>query len=118
MKYRIILILGLPLIFLMNACCQMNSDQTNTEKLIGKWKAANTTSFRGKEIEFHPDHQVTLVLADGGHQDGQYELKDNTITFSIGDAPPFTMNYSLEGNQLYLTDPGNLSQTKYTKLNE
>ncbi len=118
MKYRIILTLGIPLIFLMNVCCQVNSSRTNTEKLMGKWEAVNSTSFRGKEIEFQPDHQVTLILANGARQDGQYEVKENTITFSIGDAPPFTMNYRFEEDQLYLTSPDGSSETKYVKQNE
>ncbi len=118
MKYRIILTLGIPIIFLMNACGQVSSSRINSEKLIGIWKAVDSTSFRGKEIEFHPDHQVTLILANGGRQDGQYELKDNTIIFSIGDAPPFTMNFRFEDDQLYLSAPGNQSVTEYSKLIE
>jgi hypothetical protein len=118
MKYRALLTLVIPLLFLMSACGQVSNSSTNAEKLMGKWKAVDSTSFRGKQIEFHPDHQVTLILVNGGQQDGQYELKDNTITFSIGDAPPFTMNYRLEDDQLYLVSSDSLSETKYTKLNE
>jgi hypothetical protein len=118
MKYRIIITLAIPLFVLMNACCQVSSDQTNTENLIGKWKAADSASFRGKEIEFQPDHQVVLVLADGGQQNGQYEIKENTIIFSIGDAPPFTMNFRFEDNQLYLSSSNDQSEIKYTKQND
>ncbi len=118
MKYRLLLTLGIPLLILMNACCQVSSDQTSTEKLIGKWKAADSTSFRGKEIEFLPDHQVTLTLANGGHQKGQYEIKENTIIFSIGDAPPFSMYFRFEDGQLLLTIPDTRSETKYIKQNE
>ncbi len=117
MKYRIIFTLGIPLIFLMNACCQVSNDQTNTEKLIGKWKTADSTSFRGKEIEFSSDHQVTLILANGGQQNGQYEIKENTITFSIGDAPPFTVNFRFEDDQLYLLIPDRI-ETRYIKLQQ
>ncbi len=109
--------MGIPLLILMNACCQVSSSSTNAEKLMGKWEAVDSTSFRGKEIEFHPDHQVTLILANGGRQEGQYELKDNTITFSIGDAPPFTMNYRFEDDELYLSSPDR-TETRYKKLQE
>lgn len=118
MKYRVLLTLSIPLLFLMNTCCQVSTSTTNTEKLIGKWKAADSTSFRGKEIEFHSDHQVTLILAGGGQQNGQYELKDNTIIFSIGDAPPFTMNFRFEDDQLYLSSPDSQSEITYIKQNE
>lgn len=118
MNYRIILTFGIPLLFLMNACCQVSSSQTATEKLIGKWKAADSTSFRGKEIEFFPDHQVRLILADGGEQDGQYEINGNTIIFSIGDAPPFTMNFRIADNNLFLAFPDVQSENKYVKSND
>lgn len=118
MKYRIFLILGILLLFLMNACGQVSSNQTDTEKLIGKWKAADSTSFRGKEIEFLPDHQVKLILAGGGEQTGQYEIKGNTIIFSIGDAPPFIMNFRLEDIDLFLAFPDDRSENKYVKSND
>jgi len=118
MKYRLLLTLGIPLLFLMNACCQVSSDKTNTEKLIGEWKAADSTSFRGKQIVFLPDHQVTLVLSNGGRQSGQYEIKENTIIFSIGDAPPFTMSFRFEDDQLLLTIPDTQLETKFIKQNE
>jgi hypothetical protein len=118
MKYRIILTLGIPLLFLMNACCQISSEQTNTERLLGKWSVADSVSFRGKEIEFLPDHQVTLILANGGRQDGQYEIRENTIIFSIGDAPPFAMNFRFEAGQLFLSSPGGSPEMKYLKTKE
>ena len=118
MRYRIFLISGIPLLFLMNACCQVSSNQTDTENLMGKWKAADSTSFRGKEIEFLPDHQIKLTLAGGGEQSGQYEIKGNTIIFSIGDAPPFTMNFRLEDNNLFLAFPDDQSENKYVKSND
>ncbi len=118
MRYRIFLISGIPLLFLMNACCQVCSSQTDTEKLIGKWKAADSTTFRGKEIEFLPDHQVKLMLAGGGEQNGQYEIKGNAIIFSIGDAPPFTMYFRLEDNSLFLTFPDALTENKYVKSDD
>jgi hypothetical protein len=118
MKYSIIFTFGIPLLFLMNACCQVSSSQTATEKLIGKWKAVDSTSFRGRGVEFFPDHQVTLLLADGGKQDGQYEIKENIIIFSIGDAPPFTMKFRLADNNLFLAFPDVQSENKYVKSND
>jgi hypothetical protein len=118
MKLRIILTSAIPLLLLMSACGQVGSNQTNTEKLIGKWKAADSTSFRGKEIEFLPDHEVKLTLADGGVQDGQYEIQRNAITFSIGDAPPFNMNFRFDDDSLYLAFPDTKVETKYIKLND
>ena len=118
MRIRIILTLGIPLLFLINACGQVSNNQTNTEKLMGKWKAADSTTFRGKEIEFLPDHQVKLILAEGGEQPGQYEINGNVLTFSIGDAPPFDMNFRFEDGYLYLSFPDTEVETKYIKLNE
>lgn len=118
MRLRAILTLGIPLLFIMNACGQVYSDQTIAEKIIGKWRAADSTTFRGKEIEFLPDHQVKLILANGGVQPGQYEINGNVITFSIGDAPPFNMNFRFEDKDLYLSFPNDKSETKYIKLND
>ena len=118
MRLRIILTLSIPLLFFMNACGQAGNDRVNTEKLIGHWKAADSTAFRGKEIEFLPDHQVKLILANGGEQPGQYEINGNVITFSIGDAPPFNLNFRLEDKDLYLSFPDSNTETKYIKLND
>ncbi len=118
MRLRTILTLGIPFLFLMNACGQVRNDQINTEKLIGKWKAADSTTFRGKEIEFLPGRQVKLILASGGEQPGQYEINGNIITFSIGDAPPFNMNFRFEDEDLYLYFPNDKNETKYIKLND
>ncbi|HKB86996.1 MAG TPA: hypothetical protein VKD08_12540 [Ignavibacteriaceae bacterium] len=118
MKERIILIIAGLFLFLFHACSQIDKEQTDTEKLMGRWKAAETTSFKGKEIEFLPDHQVKLILENGGEPMGQYEIKENTIIFSIGDAPPFTMNYRIEDKYLYLSSPGEEAETKYLKIND
>ena len=118
MRLRMILTLAVPLLLFMNACGQVSSDRALTAVIIGKWKAADSTTFRGKEIEFLPDHQVNLILANGGIQDGQYEMKGNVITFSIGDAPPFNMNFRLEDGNLYLAFPDDKAETKYIKPND
>ena len=119
MRLRIIFILGIPLLIFMNACGQVSSDRALTAGITGKWKAADSTAFRGKEIEFLPDHQVNLILANGGVQDGQYEIKGNVITFSIGDAPPFNMNFRMEEDgDLYLAFPDDKAETKYIKQND
>lgn len=110
--------MSIPLLFLMNACGQVGGSRTNTEMILGKWYAADSTSFRGKEIKFTADHQVQLTLADGGVQDGQYEIEGNTIVFSIGDAPPFTMNFRLENNELFLSFPDTGTENKYVKQDE
>ena len=118
MRLRIIFTVGIPLLFLMNTYGQVSSDSAASGMIIGKWKAADSTTFRGKEIEFLPDHQVNLILANGGIQDGQYEMKGNVITFSIGDAPPFNMNFRLEDRNLYLAFPDDKAETKYIKPND
>ena len=116
MKLTVILILSFPLFSLMNTCCHVSIFQSNTEKLLGIWKTADSTSFRGKEIEFSPDHQVILILTDGSEQNGQYEITGNVITFSIGDAPPFKMNFRFENDVLYLTFPDTQAETHYSQL--
>ncbi len=114
MNYKLKLLSVLMLLLIISSCSQSGNTQTETDKLIGKWKTTGQTSFRGKEIEFLPDHQVTLVLADGGRQSGQYEVKDSIITFSIGDAPPFKMNFRFEDDKLILTSTQNI-ETVYEK---
>ncbi len=118
MTQRIILSLAGLLLFFFQACGQIDNKQTDTEKLIGKWKAAESTSFKGKEMEFLPDHRVKLTLENGGEPMGQYEIKENTIIFSIGDALPFTMNYRIEDKYLYLSFPGEKTETKYLRLDD
>ena len=118
MRLRIIFTLGIPLLFLMNTYGQVSSDSAASGMIIGKWKAADSTAFRGKEIEFLPDNQVNLILANGGKQEGQYEIKGTVITFSIGDAPPFNMHFRLENGDLYLAFPENKAVTKYVKQND
>ncbi len=118
MRYGIFLISGIVLLCLINACSQAGSIRTDTEKLVGKWKAADSTAFRGKEIEFFPDHQVNLMLAGGGEQNGQYEIKGNAIIFSIGDAPPFTIYFRLEDDNLFLSFPDSPAESKYVKSDD
>lgn len=100
------------------ACSQISIEGTVNEKLMGKWSAVDSTSFRGKEIEFLPGNQVVLTIANGGQQQGQYEINDSTITFSIGDAPPFNMNFRFERDKLILNAPGEKVETRYEKINE
>ncbi|HSD64818.1 MAG TPA: hypothetical protein VLB50_13530, partial [Ignavibacteriaceae bacterium] len=100
------------------ACSQISMEGTVNEKLMGKWSAVDSTSFRGKEIEFLPGNQVVLTIANGGQQQGQYEINDSTITFSIGDAPPFNTNFRFEGDNLILNAPGEKAETRYEKINE
>jgi hypothetical protein len=118
MRYRIIFTLSISLLFMMNACCHISSTRINTEIILGKWYAADSTSFRGKEIEFTPDHQVRLTLVDGSIQEGQYEMRGNSVVFSIGDAPPFIMNFKLGNDELILTFPDTGIENKYVKPNE
>lgn len=118
MRNGMFLISGIALLFLINACSPVSSSRTDTEKLIGNWKAADSTAFRGKEIEFFPDHQVNLMLAGGGEQNGQYEIKGNAIIFSIGDAPPFTMYFRLEDDNLFLSFPDAPAENKYVKSDD
>jgi hypothetical protein len=118
MRSIIVLTSVILLLLFINACGQVSNNQTTTDKLIGKWKAADSTSFREKEIEFLPDHQVTLILANGGKQNGQYEVNGNIITFSIGDALPFNMNFRIEDGNLFLSASGEVPETKYIKPND
>jgi hypothetical protein len=117
MNHKIKLIPVLVLLFIVSSCSQSGTTKTDTERLVGKWKAAEQTSFRGKEIEFTPGRQVVLTLEDGGKQNGQYEVNDNIITFSIGDAPPFKMYFRFENGNLFLTTTQNI-QTTYEKMSD
>ncbi len=118
MKYQRILILIVIVLFGISACSQITKDQLINEKIIGKWKAVDSVLFRGIEIEFLTDHRVILTIANGGKQNGEYEIVDSTITFSIGDAPPFNMNYRFEDDYLILIPAGQTTENRYKKYEE
>ena len=118
MKNKLILSFIILLICGIDACSQVVKEQSVNDKLIGKWKTTDSTSFRGKEIEFLPGQQVLLILAGGGEQNGQYEVNNNTIIFSIGDAPPFKMDFRFENDNLILSSLNDNAEIEYYRHNE
>ena len=118
MSYKLKLFPVLVFLLMMSSCSQSENTQYDADSLIGKWKTTEATSFRGKEVEFFPDHQVTLTLANAGKPVGQYETHNNTIIFSIGDAPPFKMNFRFEDDKLILISPEDNAETRYQKEND
>ena len=118
MNYQIALTLIIIVLSGINGCSQITKNHLDNGKITGKWKAVDSVSFRGKEIEFLPGYRVILNTANDAKQSGEYEINDSTITFSIGDAPPFNMIIRFDRDYLILITPGEKIENRYIKNDE